>query len=126
MSKRTRQSKFLEDINDIGEEFLEIGEDEFSENEDILVTNENESESTDTDNEEENIVNIGCGRKRRRLLSSSEESEAEINEQHVAIDGSVWEEMQIGGTPGRPPLHNIFRQEVGPTGYGIHDLEYFH
>lgn len=117
MSKRTRQSKFLEDINDIGEEFSEIGEDEFSENEDILVTNENESESTDTDNEEENIVNIGCGRKRRRLLSSSEESEAEINEQHVAIDGSVWEEIQIGGTPGRPPLHNIFRQEVGPTGY---------
>ncbi|KAI4486393.1 hypothetical protein M0802_012284 [Mischocyttarus mexicanus] len=95
MSKRTRQSKFLEDINDIGEEFSEIGEVEFSENEDILVTNENESESTDTDNEEENIVNIGCGRKRRRLLSSSEESEAEINEQHVAIDGSVWEEMQI-------------------------------
>lgn len=117
MSKRTRQSKFLEDINDIGEEFSEIGEDESSENEDILVTNENESESTDTDIEEENIVNISCGRKRRRLLSSFEESEAEINEQHVAIDGSVWEEIQIGGTPGRPPLHNIFRQEVGPTGY---------
>lgn len=35
----------------------------------------------------------------------------------MANDGSVWEEIQVGGTPGRTPLHNIFRQEVGPTGY---------
>ncbi|KAK0174333.1 hypothetical protein PV327_010117 [Microctonus hyperodae] len=45
MSKQTRQYKFLEEINNIGEEFSEIGEDEFSENEDILVANENEFES---------------------------------------------------------------------------------
>lgn len=49
-------------------------------------------------------MNIGCGRKRTRLLPSSEESEVEMNEQHVANDGSVWEEMQVGGTPGIPPL----------------------
>ncbi|CAB3250226.1 unnamed protein product [Arctia plantaginis] len=35
-----------------------------------------------------------------------------MNEQHVANYGSVWEEIQVGGTPGRPPLHNIFRQEL--------------
>ncbi|KAK2578421.1 hypothetical protein KPH14_000968 [Odynerus spinipes] len=115
--KQTRQYKFLEDINNIGEEFSEIGEDEFSENEDILISNENELDSIDTDDEKENIVNICCGRKRVRLLSSSEECEVEINKQHVANNGSVWEEIQIGGTPGRTPLHNIFRQEVDSTGY---------
>ncbi|KAI4476877.1 hypothetical protein M0804_013204 [Polistes exclamans] len=41
MSKQTRQYKFLEDINNIGEEFSEISEDEFSENEDILDANKN-------------------------------------------------------------------------------------
>lgn len=101
MSKQTRQYKFLEDINNIGEEFSEISEDEFSENEDILVANKNELDSTDTDDEEENILNVCSGR----------------NEQNVANDGSVWQQMQVGGTPGRAPLHNIFRQEVGPTGY---------
>lgn len=101
MSKQTRQYKFLEDINNIGEEFSEISEDEFSENEDILVANKNEFDSTDTDDEEENIVNVCSGRKRIRLLSSSEESEVEINEQNVANDGSVWQQMQVGGTPGR-------------------------
>ncbi|XP_066909350.1 uncharacterized protein, partial [Halyomorpha halys] len=101
MSKQTRQYKFLEDINNIGEEFSEISEDEFSENEDILVANKNEFDSTDTDDEEENIVNVCSGRKRIRLLSSSEESEVEINEQNVANDGSVWQQMQVDGTPGR-------------------------
>uniref|UniRef100_A0A1A9VPB3 Uncharacterized protein n=1 Tax=Glossina austeni TaxID=7395 RepID=A0A1A9VPB3_GLOAU len=48
-----------EDINNIGEKCSEIGEDKFSENEDILVTNENEFEPADTDGGEENIVNIG-------------------------------------------------------------------
>ncbi|XP_026468150.1 uncharacterized protein LOC113371987 [Ctenocephalides felis] len=71
-------------------------------------------DSTDTDDEEENIVNICSGRKRIRLLSDSEESEVEINEQDIANDGSVW---QVGVTPGKAPLHNIFKQEVGPTGY---------
>ncbi|XP_052756180.1 uncharacterized protein LOC128201889 [Galleria mellonella] len=99
MSKRARHYKFLEDINDIGEEFSEIGEGEFSENEDILVTNKNEVESSDTDDEEENIVNIGRGQKRTRLLSSSEKSEVEMNEQHVANNGSVWKEIQVGGIP---------------------------
>ena len=115
MSKLTRHYKFLEDINNIGEEFSEISEDEFSENEDILVANW--VDSTDTDDEEENIVNVCSGRKKIRLLSSSEESEVEINEQNVANDGSVWQQMQLGGTPGRAPLHHIFRQEVGSTGY---------
>ncbi|XP_066907147.1 uncharacterized protein [Halyomorpha halys] len=101
MSKQTRQYKFLEDINNIGEEFSEISDDEFSENEDILVANKNEFDSTYTDDEEENIVNVCSGRKRIRLLSSSEESEVEINEQNVANDGSVWQPMQVGGTPGR-------------------------
>lgn len=83
MSKQTRQYKFLEDINNIGEEFSEISEDEFSENEDILVANKNEFDSTDTDDEEENIVNVCCSRKRIRLLSSSEESEVEINGEEI-------------------------------------------
>ncbi|GFW81411.1 hypothetical protein TNCV_377591 [Trichonephila clavipes] len=61
-----KKEKFLEDINNTGEEFTEIGEDKFSENEDILVANENEFESTDTDDEEENFVNICCGQKRIR------------------------------------------------------------
>lgn len=65
MSKRTIQSKFLEDINDLGKEFSEIGEDKFSENEDIYTT-ENEFESTDTDDVEENTVNISGGRNRTR------------------------------------------------------------
>lgn len=93
MSKQIRQYKFLEDINNIGEEFSEISEDEFSENEDILVANKNELDSTDTDDEEENILNVCSGRKRIRLLSSSEESEVEINEQNVANDGSVCDEL---------------------------------
>ncbi|KAK9710483.1 hypothetical protein QE152_g26000 [Popillia japonica] len=93
----------------------ELNEDEFSENEHILVEND-EFEYTDTDDEEENIGNTYRRRKGIRLPSSSEE-EVEKNEQHVAIDGSVWKEIRIGGTSGRSPLHNNLRQEVGPTGY---------
>ncbi|XP_023159169.1 uncharacterized protein LOC111591748, partial [Ceratitis capitata] len=115
MSKQTRQYMFLEDINNIGEEFSEISEDEFSEIEDILVENKNEFDSTDTDDEEENIVNV-CGGRKRIRNKSSKESEVEINEQNVANGGSVRQQIQVGGTPGRAPLHNIFRQEVGPTG----------
>ncbi|XP_026468186.1 uncharacterized protein LOC113372040 [Ctenocephalides felis] len=47
----------------------------------------------------------------------SKESEVEINEQDIANDGSLWQQMQVGDTPGKAPLHNIFKQEVGPTVY---------
>ena len=89
MSKQTRQSKYLEEINNIGKEFSGTDEDELSESKDILFGNDNdlldsESESTDTNDEEENIVNKRGGRKRMRLLSSSEE-ENEKNDQRISI-----------------------------------------
>ncbi|KAK2574897.1 hypothetical protein KPH14_012617, partial [Odynerus spinipes] len=101
-------------------------EDELSEKEEILFENDiglldSESESADTDDEEENIMNKRGGRKRMRLLSSSEE-ESEKNDQHISIDGTVWEEMQIGAIPGRPTLHNIFREVPGPTGYAKRNI----
>jgi hypothetical protein len=126
MSKQSRPSKYLEERNNIGEEFSGTDEDELSEKEEILFENDNglldsESESADTDDEEENIMNKRGGRKRMRLLSSSEE-ESEKNDQHISIDGTVWEEMQIGAIPGRPTLHNIFREVPGPTGYAKRNI----
>jgi len=42
MSKQSRQSKYLEEINNTGEEFLGTDEDELSESEDILFGNDND------------------------------------------------------------------------------------
>lgn len=35
---------------------------------------------------------------------------------YPSIDGIIWEEMQISGTPERAALHNIFKGEPGEVG----------
>ena len=65
----SRQHQFLEEINNIGEEFTKIDENEFSENEAITAGND-EFEYTGSDDEDENIGSV-C--RRRTVLSSFEE-----------------------------------------------------
>ncbi|GBN98716.1 hypothetical protein AVEN_48818-1 [Araneus ventricosus] len=58
-----------------------------------------------------------------RLFSSSE-AECEENVQNIetSIDGTVWQKIhQISG-PGRSPLHTIFREISGPTGYAKRNI----
>ena len=124
----SRQRKFLEEINNISKLLSEIDEGENSENEDGIFENDNDildtdSELFDTDNEEENIVNTRKGQKRMRLLSSSEDK-CEENDQNseTAIDGTVWQKIQEGSEPGRSPLHTIFREISGPTGYAKRNI----
>jgi len=60
MSKQSRQFKYLEEINNIGEEFLGTDEDELSESEDILFGNDNDL----LDSESETDLQISTMRKK--------------------------------------------------------------
>ncbi|XP_017767290.1 PREDICTED: piggyBac transposable element-derived protein 4-like [Eufriesea mexicana] len=122
MSRRLRSANvLLERINDIDaecseddQEILDM-ENDNTENYDPFETDSN------TDENEENISNVRRRRKRRRfLVSSDSENEEEASE--IAMDGTVWQEVKIGSSPGRAPGHNIFRETSGPTGYSKRNI----
>lgn len=56
-----------------------------------------------------------------RLLSSSED-ENEKNDQDISVDRTIWKKIQEGSRSGRAPLHNIFREVLGPTGYAKRNI----
>ncbi|KAK9702079.1 hypothetical protein QE152_g30167 [Popillia japonica] len=58
-----------------------------------------------------------------RLFSSSED-ECEENDQNIetSVDGTVWQKNHQGSGPGRSPLHTIFREISGPTGYAKRNI----
>ena len=35
----------------------------------------------------------------------------------ISVDGTMWKKLQEGSTPGRLPVHNIFKEMSGPTAY---------
>lgn len=118
------QRELLEKINNISELYSEVDEEENSGSEDSIYDPlDSDSEVFDTDNEEENVVNTRRGRKRMRLFSSSED-ECEENDQNIetSVDGTVWQKIHQGSGPGRSPLHTIFREISGPTGYAKRNI----
>lgn len=140
MTKRLKIPEILENLNDIAVECSDIEDDELydsdqeienevcgtqeeiydSENSDNEVLDkENIQDSSESDSEFENILN---SRKRRciQVLSSSEDDNESIrqdNQNEIAADGTSWEKIQEGSCPRRLPLHNIFKDVSGPTGY---------
>ena len=96
-----------------GEKEIEISSDNIS---DISDISDKENESSE--NKPENILSV---RKRRRArVCSSSESEIEsvqASRNEIAKDGTRWQRIQEGSPSGRSPLHNIFKDTSGPTGY---------
>lgn len=130
MSRNSRYFKLLEKINNIDEECSESKEEELSESEvdnieqhDDLFDTTDSCQSSGTDSEAENMLNMRKGQKRKKLLLSSE-SESDVEDQCIetATDGTVWQEIEEGSTPGRAPIHNIFREVAGPTGYAKRNI----
>lgn len=123
MSRRSKSvNLLLEKINNIDEECSEDDQEIFdiendnAENDYDLFEND-----SNTDENEENVSNVRRGRKRRRfLVSSDSENEEEVIE--TAIDGTVWQAVKEGSNPGRAPIHNIFRETSGPTGYSKRNI----
>jgi hypothetical protein len=115
MSKKNREYKFLEEINDLDEELSQNGEDEFSDYEDMFFSNGLDLDLTDSEDETEDFLTISNNE--QTLQNNFLESEEEANEDHLAVDGTYWEELQTGSRPGRKSKSNIFNQESGPTGY---------
>jgi len=53
-----------------------------------------------------------------RLLTDSED-DSESNERQnieIAIDETVWKKIETSSSPGKSPLHSIFKDVSGPTG----------
>lgn len=130
-----RGNNILKNIVSISEEFsgtsCEEDENEITQNKDeieILESDEIGQTGESSDSEKENLQNLCRSRKRMRILSDSE-SENETNiprssqnldavcDTEIAIDGIIWTKLKVGGSSGRPPVHRIFKDIAGPTGY---------
>lgn len=35
----------------------------------------------------------------------------------TAVDGIIWKKLEVGGSTGKPPIHAIFKDTEGLTGY---------
>ncbi|XP_055912712.1 uncharacterized protein LOC129946523 [Eupeodes corollae] len=125
MSKTRTINEILEELKSIDEECSEIDEDSQSEGEDEDVEFSNifiheiggEYENESSNTEEEEILIANRGRKRMRLISDSEDEGEEI-----AMDGTVWKKIDTCSTPGRRPLHTIFKGLSGPTGHAKRNI----
>ena len=72
------------------------------------------NEDSNTEDENENIINAPRKRMRMWILSSSdEESESVSQKTEIAADGIAWSKVKEGGTAGRSPTQNIFRDVAG-------------
>ncbi|KAK1124095.1 hypothetical protein K0M31_007119 [Melipona bicolor] len=111
--------KLLKNIQNVSEECSD-GRNSESENEQIVghLFDMEEIERDymfDTDDEEENILNVRRGQKHRRFLSDSEsESDQNIQNTEVVLDGTVWQQIK-GPTVERSSYS--FKQISGPTTY---------
>ncbi|XP_072760337.1 uncharacterized protein [Anoplolepis gracilipes] len=133
MSRISRKKELLQKINNISEECSEIDECLQSESEDELNDSFESDHELDSDyenyssstNEEEDNLNASRGRKRMRLLTDSEDDSEESNERQnieIAIDGTVWKKIETSSSPGRLPLHTIFKDVSGPTGHAKRNI----
>lgn len=60
-----------------------------------------------------------------RLLTDSENDIEESNERQnieIAVDGTVWKKIERSSSPGRPPIHAIFKDVSGPTGHSKRNI----
>lgn len=139
MSRNRRYNKKLTKITNINEDCSEG-----SSEEDQYELGESEdsseySESTETgemegssDSEEENFVNMRRKKKRTRIISSSDTEDERtsipntsrdvMEEIEIAADGTQWVKLQAGKSAGRPPVHMIFKDIAGPTGYAKRNI----
>ncbi|XP_076638852.1 uncharacterized protein LOC143350712 [Colletes latitarsis] len=128
-----RGNKILQNIVSICEKCSgsEEDENEVIQNEDeieILESDESMQAGESSDSEKENHQKLGLRRKRMRILSDSEsENETSITESsqnsdaycdtEIAVDGTTWTKLKVGGSSGRYPFHKIFKDIAGPTSY---------
>ena len=146
MAKRLKTSEVLQTLNDIPMECSDIENDElydcegeseeteielWDSDDELLDSEISDNEVLDAENvqefsesEFENILNLRK-RKRTRVLSSSEDENKSILQDYqneISADGTSWEKIQEGSTPGRLPLRNIFKDVSGPTGYAKRNI----
>jgi len=128
MSKRMKISETLEKLNNIRMDCSDTDdenyetESEAEESEyDVSSTEDEISDTADNSESESELQNILNIRKRRytQELSSAEE---EDNTNAIAADGTCWEKMREGGGPGRLPIHSVFKDVSGPTGYAKRNI----
>ena len=77
-------------------------------------------ESSDTDSEVENILNRRIPRRTLRIPSSS--SDESDDQTEIAADGTMWNEIKAGSTPGRRAIHTIFKKANGPTAFAKRNI----
>ncbi|XP_043485885.1 uncharacterized protein LOC122513544 [Polistes fuscatus] len=115
MAKRIKTSDLLRKINNISMEASDI-EDEESDQEDIETVYSGNNDEFDEFEDHEEV-------RESSDISSSEEEKENINKKNeIAADGTNWEKIQEGSTTGRLPLHNIFKDISGPTGYAKRNI----
>ena len=94
----------------------------------IFESDESMQAGESSDSEKENLQNLGLCKKRMRILSDpesgndtsfsrlSQNSDAFCGTE-IAVDGRIWTKLEVGGSGGRSPVHKIFKDIAGPTGY---------
>lgn len=128
MGKFSRSNKLLKERNNLEQNGSDTEYDESdlvdSENEYPPLYNESTSESSDTDSEDERFRRLRRKRKRVQAFSNSEnESDQDVElsvidqDTEISVDSTMWKKQQEGSTPGRLPVHNIFKEMSGPTAY---------
>ena len=124
MGKILRSSKLLKEINNLEQNCSDTEYDESdlveSENEYPSSNSESPSESSDTDSEDEIDVCVEKVKESKflkvkviRMLKMS----VIDRDTEISVDGTMWKKLQEGSTPGRLPVHNIFKEMSGPTAY---------
>lgn len=117
MLRHSRNINLLDKINNIVEDCSEDDQEVSDVDNDTI---ENNWDLLDSDTDDESILNIRGDYKRMKLEESSEsENEEEIE---TAVDGTVWQRIKEGTNCGRAPIHNIFKQISGPTGYAKRNI----
>ncbi|CAK9832670.1 PiggyBac transposable element-derived protein 4 [Anthophora retusa] len=128
MGKISRRSKLLKEINNLEQNCSDTEYDESdlveSTSEYLPSNNESPSESSNTDSEDEVLRRLRRKSKNAQAFSNSEsESDQDVEmsvidqDSEISVDGTMWKKLQEGSTPGRLPVHNIFKEMSGPTAY---------
>lgn len=128
MGKIAQRSNLLKEINNLEQNCSDTEYDESdlvgSTSEYLPSNNESPSESSDTDSEDEVLRRLRRKSKNIQAFSNSEsESDQDVEmsvidqESEISVDGTMWKKLQAGSTPGRLPVHNIFKEMTGPSAY---------
>ena len=79
-------------------------------------------ESSDTDSEVENILNRRIPR--RTLIMPSSSSDESDDQSEITADGTMWNEIKAGSSPGRRAIHTIFKKANGSTAFTKYNKRY--